>query len=84
MPLPCFSLKTLEQEAKKQEGSAWCLVVQIYQGKDGNAAKVAVAGLSLVINKQECFGLLGPNGAGKTTTIKVCTGLSSCSMERDR
>lgn len=51
--------------------SAWCLV-QVYKGKDGNAAKVAVAGLSLAINKQECFGLLGPNGAGKTTTIKVC------------
>ena len=34
----------------------------------------AVAGLSLVIKKGECFGLLGPNGAGKTTTIEVMEG----------
>lgn len=47
------------------------LLVQVYKGKDGNSAKVAVAGLSLAIHKHECFGLLGPNGAGKTTTIKV-------------
>ena len=48
-------------------------MVQVYRGKDGNSPKVAVAGLSLAINRQECFGLLGPNGAGKTTTIKVDT-----------
>lgn len=46
-------------------------LLQVYKGKDGNGPKVAVAGLSLAINRQECFGLLGPNGAGKTTTIKV-------------
>ena len=56
---------------------------KVYRGKDGNKAKVAVAGLSLGINKQECFGLLGPNGAGKTTTIKVrafilCTWVIAC------
>lgn len=45
--------------------------MQVYKGKDGNGPKVAVAGLSLAINRQECFGLLGPNGAGKTTTIRV-------------
>ena len=47
--------------------------MQVYKGKDGNGPKVAVAGLSLGIHRQECFGLLGPNGAGKTTTIKVDT-----------
>ncbi|XP_060519226.1 phospholipid-transporting ATPase ABCA3 isoform X2 [Cylas formicarius] len=35
---------------------------------------VAVNGLSLGINRYECFGLLGVNGAGKTTTFKMMTG----------
>ena len=49
--------------------ATWLL--QVYKGKDGNTARVAVEGLSLAIQRHECFGLLGPNGAGKTTTIKV-------------
>src|SRR5436190_4109760 len=36
---------------------------------------VAVDGLSLGVNRGECFGLLGPNGAGKTTTIEILEGL---------
>ena len=36
---------------------------------------VAVDGLSLIVERGECFGLLGPNGAGKTTTIEVLEGL---------
>jgi ABC-2 type transport system ATP-binding protein len=35
----------------------------------------AVRGLSLRIERGECFGLLGPNGAGKTTTIEILEGL---------
>ncbi|MES1981291.1 MAG: ATP-binding cassette domain-containing protein [Pseudomonadota bacterium] len=35
-----------------------------------------VDGISLSINKGECFGLLGPNGAGKTTTLRLLLGLS--------
>jgi ABC-2 type transport system ATP-binding protein len=38
-------------------------------------AKVAVAGLSLVVRPGEVFALLGPNGAGKTTSIKMLVGL---------
>jgi len=35
----------------------------------------AVRGLSLEVQRGECFGLLGPNGAGKTTTIEILEGL---------
>lgn len=33
--------------------------------------KIAVNGLSFIINEGEVFGLLGPNGAGKTSTIRA-------------
>ena len=36
---------------------------------------VAVADLTLSVQRGECFGLLGPNGAGKTTTIEILEGL---------
>ena len=36
--------------------------------------KHAVRGLSLAIERGECFGLLGPNGAGKSTTLNILTG----------
>jgi ABC-2 type transport system ATP-binding protein len=35
---------------------------------------LAVADVSLGIERGECYGLLGPNGAGKTTTIGVLAG----------
>lgn len=37
---------------------------KVYPAADGNKVKVAVDGLSLEIQRCECFGLLGPNGAG--------------------
>jgi ABC-2 type transport system ATP-binding protein len=36
---------------------------------------VAVADLSLAVQRGEVFGFLGPNGAGKTTSIKMLLGL---------
>lgn len=37
--------------------------------------KVAVADLSLTVERGEVFGFLGPNGAGKTTAVKMMLGL---------
>eukprot|EP01101_Sappina_pedata_P005770 TRINITY_DN2721_c0_g1_i1.p1 TRINITY_DN2721_c0_g1~~TRINITY_DN2721_c0_g1_i1.p1 ORF type:complete len:858 (+),score=273.16 TRINITY_DN2721_c0_g1_i1:275-2575(+) len=41
----------------------------------GDSEKVALKGLYMCVESNECFGLLGPNGAGKTTTISILTGL---------
>jgi ABC-2 type transport system ATP-binding protein len=38
--------------------------------------KVAVADLTLRVDRGEVFGFLGPNGAGKTTSIKMLLGLT--------
>jgi len=38
--------------------------------------KVAVADLTLRVERGEVFGFLGPNGAGKTTSIKMLLGLT--------
>src|SRR6478735_1510040 len=38
------------------------------------ADKVAVAGLSLTVERQSITAVLGPNGAGKTTTLETCEG----------
>ena len=34
-------------------------------------------GLTLAVNRGECFGLLGPNGAGKSTSLNILTGFLS-------
>jgi len=36
---------------------------------------VALAGLSMTVERGEVFGFLGPNGAGKTTAVKLLLGL---------
>ncbi|KAK3152476.1 hypothetical protein QOZ80_2BG0159360 [Eleusine coracana subsp. coracana] len=49
-------------------------LMKAYSGKDGNAAKIAIKGLSLYTQRGQCLGILGPNGAGKTTLIGMLTG----------
>lgn len=39
--------------------------------------KVAVADLTLNVQRGEVFGFLGPNGAGKTTSVKMLLGLTA-------
>ncbi len=45
-------------------------------GKD-YGTRVAVADVSLTVERGEVFGLLGPNGAGKTTTISMSCGVTT-------
>jgi ABC-2 type transport system ATP-binding protein len=51
------------------------LAVKCHNLKKHYGDVVAVDGLSLEVQRGECFGLLGPNGAGKTTTIEILEGL---------
>jgi ABC-type glutathione transport system ATPase component len=44
---------------------------KVYHGQDGNAEKIAVTGLSLSMQRGQCFGILGPNGAGKTSLLSM-------------
>ena len=37
---------------------------------------VALAGLTMTVERGEVFGFLGPNGAGKTTAVKLLVGLA--------
>jgi ABC-2 type transport system ATP-binding protein len=37
---------------------------------------VALAGLTMSVQRSEVFGFLGPNGAGKTTAVKLLVGLA--------
>ncbi|KAL6888887.1 hypothetical protein ACP4OV_009913 [Aristida adscensionis] len=49
---------------------------KVYRGEDGNVDELAVRGLSLSIQRGQCFGILGPNGAGKTSLISMLTGFT--------
>ncbi|MEE6272729.1 ABC transporter ATP-binding protein [Georgenia sp. MJ206] len=50
-------------------------VIEIDHLRKTYGEKVAVADVSLVVERGEIFGILGPNGAGKTTTVECLAGL---------
>ena len=51
------------------------IVLSAHNLRKSYAGQPVVDGVSIAINKGECFGLLGPNGAGKTTTLRLMLGL---------
>jgi ABC-type polysaccharide/polyol phosphate transport system ATPase subunit len=71
-PLFCFQREIVEQLLQESDSSYSVVcdnLKKVYYGKDGNAEKIAVTGLSLSMQHGQCFGILGPNGAGKTSLI---------------
>jgi biotin transport system ATP-binding protein len=46
-----------------------------YRYGEGDAATVAVDGVSLAVDDGEFLVLAGPNGSGKTTLVRLCNGL---------
>lgn len=50
-------------------------VIEVRHLRKTYGDKVAVADVSLTIQRGEIFGILGPNGAGKTTTVECLAGL---------
>ncbi len=51
------------------------LAIQTISLRKEFGSKVAVADLTLKVQRGEVFGFLGPNGAGKTTSVKMLLGL---------
>jgi len=51
------------------------LAIETHSLRKEYGPKVAVADLSLSVQRGEIFGFLGPNGAGKTTAVKMLLGL---------
>lgn len=47
------------------------VILEVKNLKKSYDGKVAVDGISFVVEKGEIFGILGPNGAGKTTTLEM-------------
>jgi ABC-type polysaccharide/polyol phosphate transport system ATPase subunit len=73
-PFFCFQREIVEQLLQESDSSYSVVcdnLKKVYHGKDGNAEKIAVTGLSLSMQHGQCFGILGPNGAGKTSLISM-------------
>ncbi|OGA19669.1 MAG: nodulation factor ABC transporter ATP-binding protein NodI [Betaproteobacteria bacterium RIFCSPLOWO2_12_FULL_63_13] len=51
-------------------------VLSVRDLRKSYGAHEVVRGVSLTVERGQCFGLLGPNGAGKTTTLRLCLGLT--------
>jgi lipooligosaccharide transport system ATP-binding protein len=50
-------------------------VLSVRNLRKSYSGQAVVDGVTIAINKGECYGMLGPNGAGKTTTLRLMLGL---------
>ncbi|XP_066329776.1 ABC transporter A family member 8-like [Miscanthus floridulus] len=75
-----LNLREIVEQLLQKSDSSYSVICdnlkKVYHGKDGNAEKIAVTGLSLSMQRGQCFGILGPNGAGKTSLISMLTGFT--------
>ncbi|CAD6342689.1 unnamed protein product [Miscanthus lutarioriparius] len=67
-------VEQISEESRRSYSVICDNLEKVYRGKDGNADKIAVRGISISMSRGQCFGVLGPNGAGKTTLINMLTG----------
>jgi len=51
--------------------------IEVHDLRKSYKDHVAVAGISLTIERGEIYSILGPNGAGKTTTVEILEGFRS-------
>ncbi len=59
-----------------RDRAAFMPIVELQSIRKVYDTKVAVEGLSLIIEPGTMFGLLGPNGSGKTSTIRMMIGMT--------
>ncbi|MGY8523990.1 nodulation factor ABC transporter ATP-binding protein NodI [Paracidovorax citrulli] len=52
-------------------------ILELHDVRKRYGQTTVVDGLSLRVQRGQCFGLLGPNGAGKTTTLRLLLGLTT-------
>jgi ABC-2 type transport system ATP-binding protein len=51
-------------------------IIETHELAKRYGSTVALAGLTMTVQRGEVFGFLGPNGAGKTTAVKLLAGLT--------
>jgi len=50
-------------------------VLSVHNLRKSYGGQAVVDGVSITLERGECYGMLGPNGAGKTTTLRLMLGL---------
>ncbi|MBY4896370.1 nodulation factor ABC transporter ATP-binding protein NodI [Cupriavidus sp. AU9028] len=63
--------------AARTGAPALTAILELHDVRKRYGQTTVVDGLSLRVQRGQCFGLLGPNGAGKTTTLRLLLGLTT-------